>query len=193
MTIAKVMEIRSYNLTSFEQRDGEDDGHVVTGYASVFDSPTIIAECFQEQIAQGAFSKSLTTADVRALFNHNWENVLGRMKAGTLTLSEDSHGLKFEVELPDTQVARDLAVSMKRGDINQCSFGFVPTKEEWDYSNPDMPKRTIDEVELYEVSIVSLPAYEDTEATLSRDKFIEATNIEMRKNIVKKLEELKNE
>lgn len=172
------IEVRQFNIDKVT-RDGTDaEPTKIGGYASVFNSPTVIADTFQETIAPGAFSRSLGEgADVRSLFNHDWANVLGRVSAKTLTLNEDEHGLKFEVILPDTSIGRDLAVSMQRGDINQCSFGFVVKEDEWDYSNSDMPKRTITDVELYEVSVVALPAYDDTSASVMRDKNSETNEI----------------
>ncbi|EMW6267435.1 HK97 family phage prohead protease, partial [Enterococcus faecalis] len=117
---------------------------------------------------------------------HDWGKVLGRTRSGTLKLEEDDKGLRFEVELPNTTVANDLIQSMSRGDINQCSFGFYPTEETWDYSS-DPVLRTIHEVELYEVSIVSLPAYEDTEAALARNKQEMKQDIKTRKKLIEKI------
>ncbi|MBC6300309.1 HK97 family phage prohead protease [Listeria booriae] len=167
------MEIRTFELTDIKTRDATDVEPLrVTGYASVFNSPTLIWEDLEETILPGAFSRALAeNSDIRCLFNHDWSVVLGRTKSGTLRLEEDDRGLKFEVQLPNTTAARDLAESMGRGDITQCSFGFVPTKVAMDYDSSPM-LRTIEEVELWEVSIVALPAYEDTEASLVRSKTI---------------------
>jgi uncharacterized protein len=163
----KKKEMRRIDITNLQTRDGTDSTpSVISGYAAVFNSKTTIGDWFEEIISPGAFSRSISeNRDVRALFNHNWDNVLGRTKNGTLRLEEDTRGLKFEVELPNTSVARDLAESMRRGDINQCSFGFWATGESWDYS-VEPAVRTINEVELYEISVVSIPAYEDTEVSL---------------------------
>jgi uncharacterized protein len=163
----KTKEMRIIDITNFQTRDGTESSPVViSGYAAVFNSKTMIGDWFEEVISPGAFARSISeNGDVRALFNHNWDNVLGRTKNGTLRLEEDERGLKFEVELPNTSVARDLAESMRRGDINQCSFGFWATGETWDYSI-EPAVRTINEVELYEISVVSIPAYEDTEVSL---------------------------
>ncbi|MDM5208426.1 HK97 family phage prohead protease [Cytobacillus kochii] len=87
-------------------------------------------------------------------------------------MSEDERGLKFEIDLPNNSLGRDLAESMARGDINECSFGFFATEERWDYSiEPAL--RTVIEAELFEISIVSIPAYENTEAALVRSKEID--------------------
>lgn len=171
MTIKTKREVRTFDITKLKTRDAtENEPPKITGYAAVFNSKTSIGDFFEESIEPGAFSKTLSeNGDIRALFNHNWDSVLGRTKSGTLYLEEDERGLKFEIELPNTTLGRDLAESMQRGDINQCSFGFFATEETWDYS-VEPAQRTIHEVELYEISVVSIPAYEDTEAALVRSK-----------------------
>ncbi|MCI1574729.1 MAG: HK97 family phage prohead protease [Weizmannia coagulans] len=183
----KTREMRTFDITGLEKRDGlNDQPTMISGYASVFNSKTSIGNFFDEVIAPGAFSKSLAnSSDVRALFNHNWDKVLGRTKSGTLRLFEDDRGLKFEIDLPNTSVARDLTESMARGDINQCSFGFIATGENWDYTS-DPALRTVTEVELYEISIVSIPAYEDTEAALVRSKEIDK-EVEQRLKILNQI------
>lgn len=182
-------EIRTIDITDLSTRSNEEtQTRTISGYAAVFNSPTRLWEDLDEVIAPGAFSRAVSSSDVRCLFNHDWSNVLGRTKSGTLRLSEDERGLKFEVDLPDTTVARDLIKSMERGDINQCSFGFIPTEETWDYNSTPM-LRTIHEVELYEVSIVPLPAYEDTEAALRSKEDLEKI-VEKRKNLIKKINQV---
>lgn len=167
-------EKRTVDITGLSKRSAEE-GQTVTieGYAAVFNKRARIGNYFEEQIMPGAFSKALSeNADVRALFNHNWDAVLGRTKSGTLRLSEDEKGLKFELDLPDTTAARDLVASMERGDVDQCSFLFDATSETWDY-NSEPAIRSVNEVELYEISIVTLPAYSDTEAAIKRSKDID--------------------
>lgn len=144
-------------------RTGEN-GRTIGGYAAIFNSVADIGGFFREQIAPGAFESALD-GDVRALFDHDTAHVLGRTKSGTLRLAEDDKGLAVEIDLPDTSIARDLAASMERGDIDGMSFGFRVTKQEWDESG-EIPLRTIREVELFEVSVVTFPAYTDTEAAL---------------------------
>lgn len=165
--MAKQKEIRTLDIQGLQTRSqGDSETNVIEGYAAVFNSPTDIGGMFTEIIAPGAFVDAITSnEDIRALFNHDWNNVLGRTKSGTLRLSEDARGLKFEVDLPNTTLARDLSESLKRGDISQCSFGFIPTGETWDWE-PEIPVRTINSVELHEISVVSIPAYEDTEVSL---------------------------
>lgn len=186
MTMSKKKETRTVDITNITTRNKDDEPLMVSGYAAVFNSRTSIGDYFDEQIAPGAFNRTLKeNNDIRALFNHDWNVVLGRTKAGTLKLSEDERGLKFELELPNTTAGRDLAKSMERGDINQCSFGFNATEETWDY-NSEPALRTINEAELYEISVVSIPAYEDTEAALVRSKEIDKT-VERRLKILNKI------
>ncbi len=183
----KKKEIRTFDITNLSTRDvTENNSRIVTGYAAVFNSRTLLWEGLEEVISPGAFSKALSNSDVRCLFDHDWGKVLGRTKSGTLRLEEDERGLKFEVELPNTTDANNLIESMSRGDIDQCSFGFIPTEETWDY-NSEPVLRTINEVELYEVSIVSLPAYEDTEAALARSKQEVQQDIATRKKMIQKI------
>ena len=180
----KKKEIRTFDITNLSTRDvTENNSRIVTGYAAVFNSRTLLWEGLEEVISPGAFSKALSNSDVRCLFDHDWGKVLGRTKSGTLRLEEDERGLKFEVELPNTTDANNLIESMSRGDIDQCSFGFIPTEETWDYTT-DPVLRTVNEVELFEVSIVSLPAYEDTEATLARSKQEIQQDIAARKKMI---------
>lgn len=141
--------------------DGEKPRQLV-GYAAVFDTETVIYDYFRERISPGAFAGAIE-GDVRALWNHDTNHVLGRTKAGTLRLSEDEKGLRVEIDPPDTQLGRDLMVSVDRGDISQMSFAFRAIREEWEEREGEMPLRTILEAELFEVSPVTFPAYEDTE------------------------------
>lgn len=193
MEMAKTKETRTFDITKLSTRDAtEEQPSKITGYAAVFNSKTTICGWFDEVIEPGAFARSLSeNGDIRALFNHNWDNVLGRTKSGTLRLEEDEKGLKFEIELPNTSVGRDLAESMSRGDINQCSFGFWITEENWDY-NVEPALRTIKEVELYEISVVSIPAYDDTEVSLVRSKEI-GKEIEQRMKMIKQINQILGE
>lgn len=186
--VGKKVEKRTFSITNLHTREAKDgEKNAVIGYAAVFNSRTTIGnDWWTEEIAPGAFSEAIGSgSDIRALFNHDWNKVLGRSKAGTLNLSEDERGLKFEVELPNTSYASDLVESMDRGDIDQCSFGFIPTEETWDYS-VEPAHRTINKVELFEVSVVSIPAYEDTEVSLVRSKEI-PKSLEKRMSIIKKI------
>lgn len=162
------MTERRYTTGVIEARQA-DTGMTITGHASVFDEPYELWG-FTEQVARGAFKKSLKEADVAALWNHDPNVVLGRKKSGTLRLSEDERGLYYEVDLPDTQAARDLYALIQRGDVYQSSFAFEIVKEAWDYPKEEnaMPLRTIKEVRLYDVSPVTYPASPSTDVDVAR-------------------------
>ncbi len=150
---------------------GDDKSPKITGYAALFDTLSEELYGFFERIKPGAFAKTIKEADVRALFNHDANYVLGRTSAGTLSLEEDEKGLKFEIDPPDTQWARDLITSMKRDDINQMSFGFRTIRDEW-ISAKEKVIRTLVEVKLFDVSPVTFPAYPQTSAQV-RSKVLE--------------------
>lgn len=156
-------EVRSF--TAPIERRAADGKTTVAGYAAVFNDMTDIGDYFRETIAPGAFTETLKTADVRAYFDHNSGRVLGRKSAGTLRIHEDAKGLAVEIDLPDTSDGRDVQALIERGDVTGMSFGFIVTKQTWDDTG-DIPSRTIDEVILREVSIVSEPAYEGTSIAL---------------------------
>lgn len=143
----------------------EGNAKIARGYAALFDVEADIGGYFREKIAPGAFSETLKSADVRALVNHDTGRVIGRSTSGTLRLVEDERGLAVEIDLPDTSDGRDLAVQLERGDISGMSFGFRVTHDEWDETG-DTPLRTVRAIELYEVSAVAFPAYDDTEIAL---------------------------
>jgi len=135
---------------------------VIRGYAALFNTPTELWG-FNERIAPGAFTKTLNDgADVRALFNHDPNYVLGRTTAGTLKLWEDERGLMYEIAPQDTGVGKDIVASIKRGDVTQSSFGFYIEKEEWEYKDGEPDMRVIKEARLFDVSPVTFPAYEET-------------------------------
>ncbi len=138
----------------------------ITGYAAVFNSLSEDLGGFREKINPGAFASAIKKSDTVALFNHDSNIVLGRSSAGTLRLKEDKSGLHMEIDPPDTQAARDLMVSIQRGDIKQQSFGFVVKNDSWETVDGE-EIRTIGEVEeLYDVSPVTYPAYPDTSVAL---------------------------
>ena len=145
--------------------DFETKAPRIIGYAAVFNERVKLWGNLWEEVAPGAFTNAIPRDDVRALINHDPNLLLGRTKAGTLTLSEDAHGLKYEIISPDTTYAKDLQVSLKRKDINQSSFGFNIEK----YSERKDEKTgertiTLQEVRLFDVSPVTFPAYPGTEA-----------------------------
>ena len=151
-----------------EQRAGSNAPRI-TGYAAVFNSETTIAGQFREVIQPGAFKRALAEAqDCIACVNHNPDRIIGRTKSGTLELREDNNGLWFSVEPPDTQEGRDLVTLMKRGDLSGTSFAFRATKdgETWEQKGSALPLRTLTDVDLFDVSIVTNGAYPDAGAAL---------------------------
>lgn len=154
-------------FTVDELRVAADDKRTISGHAAVFNKDSEPMYGFVERVASGAFADSLGVDDVRALFNHDPNIVLGRNKAGTLRLSEDKTGLAVEIDPPDTQAARDLMVSMTRGDVSQMSFGFTVLEDEWKFDREnDITYRTLTKVRLFDVSPVTFPAYPDTDVSV---------------------------
>ena len=142
------------------------DGNRLVGYAAVFDSPTTITEqgrTFTEVIRHGAFKRAVNAAgaDIIATFNHDPSRVLGRTSAGTLQLSEDGRGLRFEVQLPDH--AADVREMVARGDVRGASFTFSPRPngEKWTGTT-----RELTDLYVVELGPVTMPAYRDTSVGL---------------------------
>ena len=137
-------------------------GRRIEGYAATFGSVANIGG-YQERIAPGAFTEALA-GDVLALLDHDTGKVLGRTRSGTLRLTQDSRGLAFSLDVPDTQAGRDVLALAERGDLGGMSFGFrVPEGgESWKDNT-----RTLNTVGLKEISVVSAwPAYPDTSLAL---------------------------
>lgn len=163
-------EERSATLSAVEIRKADDTGKLrFAGRAAVFDEWTEIHDLFgsfEERIQRGAFRKVLKDgADVRFLVNHDGLP-LARTAAGTMDLEESAKGLEVDADWPDTSSAKDLSVSVDRGDIDEMSFAFRVGKDIWEYDEEsDAAKRTIVEFsDLYDVSLVTFPAYEGTSA-----------------------------
>ena len=147
--------------TQFATREDGDAPHI-SGSFAVFNSNYEIAPGMSESIAPGAFSRTLS-GDIRALINHDTTLVLGRTKAGTLELREDARGLWGDVTInPKDGDAMNLYERVKRGDVDQCSFGFEIVSEETDFRDDGSIHWTITEVNLFEVSACTFPAYEAT-------------------------------
>lgn len=160
-------EERRSRLETLEFREAED-GASIAGYAAVFNKETVIGGDvwgFREKIAPSAFDEAIGRDDVRALFNHDPNVLLGRTTNDTLRLSIDKRGLKYEVDLPDTAAARDVRTLIKRGDVTGSSFAFRVDEDEWDETpikKGGLPIRTILRAELFDVSPVTYPAYPQT-------------------------------
>lgn len=167
-------QTRSIEQQFTTREDGE--ALYIEGYFAVFDSNYEIGYGMTESIAPGAFRNTLSN-DVRALINHDTTLVLGRTKAHTLELREDSHGLWGKILInPNDQDAMNLYERVKRGDVDQCSFGFYIVSEETDFREDGSVHWTITEVELFEVTCCTFPAYEETNITArtrERDHLLE--------------------
>ncbi|HSW64408.1 MAG TPA: HK97 family phage prohead protease, partial [Dissulfurispiraceae bacterium] len=158
-----------------ELRLDEDGGQTqkLRGYAAVFNKLSENLGGFREKIAPGAFTKTLKTADVRLLLNHEGLP-LARTKSGTLTLSEDENGLRFEsdLEAADPDVQR-IVPKLRRNDLNQTSFGFFTVLDKWEHpaeGNNKESSRTLIEVDLYDISLVTFPAYPQTSVNIRSAK-----------------------
>jgi len=172
--MGKDREERAYQV---EMRVEDGDEPKITGHAAVFDKLSVDIMGFREKVAPGAFVKSIKKSDIRALWNHNPDYVLGRNKSGTLKLEEDDKGLAIEISPPDTQWARDLMETIGRGDVDQMSFAFQVVKDSWDKSNENNIVRTLEEVELFDVSPVTYPAYPQTDVKVR--SFLEKAGLDV--------------
>ena len=148
------------------------------GHAALFNKRTWIGGRvwgFWEQLAPSAFNKTIPECDCRFLINHDPNLLLARNKAGTLTLSTDETGLVTEAPGLDRRQSytNDVVISLERGDITQMSFAFEVVKQSWEILDDDTELRTIEEVKLWDVSVVTYPAYEETDAGLRAAAFDE--------------------
>lgn len=161
----KDIERRSFMLDQVRVEARDDGKRRIVGHAAVFNQLSEDLGGFREQIAPGAFAEAVEKDDVRALYNHNPDHILGRNVAGTLKIAEDARGLAIEIDPPDTQISRDLLVSIDRGDINQMSFGFSVREsgQRWTEDDNGQVIRTLTKVRLYDVSPVTFPAYPQTD------------------------------
>lgn len=170
----------------------------VTGYAAVFNQEADIGGWFREVIAPGAFTAAIGRDDVVFLINHEGLP-LARTRSGTLKLTEDDHGLLIDTMLdPDDPDVKSIVGKMRRGDLDKMSFAFLPKKEEWD-ETVEPPRRTIKEAALFDVSIVTTPAYDGTEIGLrsleaaraarraAANHSAAATRLRMKKNLAARL------
>ena len=145
-----------------------DAGITLAGYAAKYNSMSDNLGGggmggFREIIKPGAFRRAIEEKqDVRFLFNHDSDHILARTKSGTLSLEDDAVGLRFEAKLPDTQLARDLATSVERGDIDGMSFGFKTVRDDWEFTNGGEIRHLLD-VDLFDIGPVTFPAYPDTD------------------------------
>ena len=158
----RVRQLRAVGTEFTTRQDGETPH--ISGYFAVFNSVYEIGPGMTESVAPGAFANSLAGGDIRALVNHDSTLVLGRTKAGTLELREDSRGLWADISInPNDRDAMNLYERVKRGDVDQCSFGFgEPFVEDTEVRDDGSVHWTLKEVTLHEVSACTFPAYKDT-------------------------------
>jgi HK97 family phage prohead protease len=151
----------------FRMENAEQNGNTIRGYAAVYNSDSKWMGGFYEQIERGAFDDVMND-DVRAYFNHDENLLLGRVSSGTLRIGTDARGLFYEVDLPNTTYANDLAELMKRGDVNQSSFAFLIDADRWEQRD-GKTYRIIEKVSrLLDVSPVAQPAYPDATSELKK-------------------------
>ena len=153
------MDKIQYRTAEFKRSEESTDDNIIEGYFAIYDQ-TVDIFYWKERIAQGAFEYE----DVKMLINHDQSplNCLGALKSGTLKLQSDTHGLFATCDLPDTNSGRDIKVSCKRGDIDKASIGFEVLDSTWETVN-GVEVETITRAKLWEVSVVTFPAYESTD------------------------------
>lgn len=157
-------EIERRSVSAKVEVRGTSDAPVIAGYAAVFNELSLDLGGFREKIAPGAFSRAIAeNQDVRALMNHDPNHIVGRTKSGTLKLQPDDIGLFAEIFPPSS--ARAIIESVNRGDISEMSFGFRTRLDSWESIN-GADIRTLVEVDLFDVSIVTFPAYPQTSVAM---------------------------
>lgn len=178
-------QVRSIE-TGFQTREAEG-GPIIEGYFAVFNSDYEIWPGAIEQVAPGAFTSALG-GDIRALADHDTRIVLGRTTAGTLELREDDRGLYGSIKInPEDQEAMNLYHRVQRGDVTQCSFGFDIKDEEYQHRPDGSDLWIIRDVVLYEVSVVTFPAYAETSVQARKDDIntIRSRQLAARKSALK--------
>jgi hypothetical protein len=150
-----------------------DKGKLLSGYAAVYNSRSCDLGGFTEQIAPGAFTRCLASSpDISCLHEHDpRQGLLGRTTSGTLRVKSDDTGLIFECDLPATTLGNDVAVSVDRGDLAGCSFGFYCRMDNWSKDQDGNPIRTVVDADVFDVTVTSMPAYEATNVSLRSKMF----------------------
>lgn len=176
--------------TSFNAVRSDDNPNdmVIEGYFILYEVETELYPGCLEIISRGACDESVAKNDVRALWNHNTQFVIGRKKALTLEIKCDEKGVWARIKLPNTSYARDLYELVKRGDVDQCSFGFDIEIEDYEILANDNIRWRIAKADVWEVSIVTFPAYENTSVEARKKDFelIKKRSIESKKAILQK-------
>ncbi len=160
-------EVRAFRLPiELRAEDGEDGLPSIRGHAAVFNKMSEDLGGFREIIMPRAFDSALDRGDdVRALVDHDPSKILGRTKAGTLTLNVDSKGLRVNIQPPNNTVGNDIVESIRRGDVDSMSFGFRTLEDVWRTVDGEEIRELID-LELFDVSPVSFPAYPQTDVAV---------------------------
>ncbi|MFU0834020.1 MAG: HK97 family phage prohead protease [Oscillospiraceae bacterium] len=181
----RTSEMQTRSLQTQLQTRAEEDEMIIEGYFAVYNTETELWPGAFEEIAPGAFDNTLSN-DIRALINHDTSLVLGRNKAGTLELKTDARGLWGRIKInPNDTDAVNLYERVKRGDVDQCSFGFNILDEETDYREDNTVKWILKEIDLHEVSVCTFPQYEETG--------VQARHKQVEQHKQRKLEERKNQ
>lgn len=186
-----VQKRNAYFKSDLKTRSEDNGDRYIEGYFAVFGQPTELWSGWFEQISQGAFANSIAHNDIRCLFNHEDGFVLGRTSSGTLELSEDVHGLWGRVKInPNDRSAMDVYARVERGDISGCSFGFFPTKEQFEDRTDGTVLNTIIDTDTIEVSVCTFPAYPQTEIQARKQDInsrkkqsLEQTRAQLRKRL----------
>lgn len=164
-TVTVEREQRVCVLRHAEVRATSSDGRIIEGYAAVFDMPSEDLGGFREIVQPGAFRRALERSDIRCLVNHHADKVLGRTRSGTLSVWEDTRGLHYRVQLPDTTLGNEVRELVRRGDLSQSSFSFTvaPDGERWHTDSAGRQTRTlVDVAEVYDLGPCTFPAYNAT-------------------------------
>lgn len=162
-----------------EEREAGSAETVLEGYAVVWDSLSVEMWGFREKFEAGAFAANLRTdPDVKALVDHDPSKLLGRTTSGSLSVKEDDKGLLMRVKMPDTQLGRDTVTLVNRGDLTQMSFAFRTKSERWDQTD-DGEIRTVTEADLFDVSLVTYPAYPETSVQVRSGDGVVAIDMEV--------------
>jgi len=163
----RTIERRYFPATDMEIRQTDGGAPIIFGHFAVFNQWSEDLGGFREMISPGAFAKTIQEADIRGLWNHNADIVLGRNTAGTLRISEDNLGASYEIDPPSW--AEGYIETIRRGDVTQNSFGFCAIQDEWNSSSDDngtLTERTLIECELFDISPVTYPAYPQTDVNV---------------------------
>ncbi|MEO0132741.1 MAG: HK97 family phage prohead protease [candidate division WOR-3 bacterium] len=193
----RVIEYRAFSSALTKNAEAKKIG----GYAALYSVRSSYIG-FYEVIEPGAFDNAISKSDIRCLFNHDPNLILGRTGAGTLAVSVDNKGLYYEVVLPDTSVGENVYNAVSRGDVTQSSFGFIVGKDRWYEEIVDGKKAILRSIitieELFDVSPVTYPAYHETSVNtraaeinkfiIHSENHLETDRLRIRKDYLKKIQ-----